>query len=818
MKLAAKLHNACTSIIAVAIIGILMSGTTTPIFAATPPEEDPAGQVRMSWQEFKELLKLDTDEIKLSWEEFKRLLAQTGKEVKVEYNIQNGMVILQREQFKKLLEQMQVPAAEALKPPVDYLITKAEYIATMNQTSTTFKAKFSVEIFENGRDFYVKIRLLPKEVALRDIKMDNAQALIMVENGWYVLTTDKNGQHTIDVEFSVKSSLEQKPAALSLTIPQTAITLFKVDVPIKDVIVEIPHEQHTTITHAAGHTAVEAQLSTTNSLQVKLKQVVVKERGKGPAKIYAETMNLLSIEDGALRVTAHFKIDILQYTVRDLKLKVPEGYSVLYVNDKTGQEIHGWHSQMDNGNELLTIPFRGDIEGSVEFAVVAEKLLPNGENEVAFTGFEVVGALRHTGFIGIEKRSNAEAQISHAGDLDKVDVLELPTSLISMSQRPLIFGLKYVRHPFDLAVKITKHEELPVIHTVIDNANGVSVFLKDGKVITRVVYTVQNTEKQFLELALPEGAEIWSLYVDGVRETPARDEDGTFMIPLARSKIQNGIITQFNVEVLYYTEAHKFGFIGSERLQFPRTDVVISKLLWSCYFPLDYQFTYFSGNVEKELIASGVNPLLGKNRVFTYDDLTTYNQALENWDVPAGGVDKRIEETRRALSSDFTSGSVSEKDMLLDQLREEINFTQNIQREQEHGALLTIEIPTSGQLYRFAKTIIKDEALYVEAHYMRAWFVTAIKLLVIIGLLSALILARAYIRRVFVFIAQWITKHKDVFAWLKTPNGVRVLLIVAACVSWFLTKILFVIFVILVILTWIRPEWIFRRREETSKQ
>lgn len=819
MKSAPRVSWMIGPFVIIMIIGLLISGIATFINAATPPEDDPASQVRMSWQEFKDLLKLDTDEIKLTWEEFKRLLAQTGTDVKVEYNVQDGEVTLSREQFKKLLDKMQGPEAESLKPPIDYLITKAEYTATMQQKSTVFKARFYVQIFEQDRKTYPKIRLLPKDVALRDIKIDNKQALVLIENGWYVLTTDTTGQHTIDVEFSVKSDLEAKPFVLNVTIPQTAITLFKLEVPLKDVSVQIPSEKHMTISHGAGYTSIEAQLATTSNLQVKLQRTVIKDHGDGPAKIYADAMNLLSIDDGVIRVTSRFKVNIIQNPVNQLSINVPSGYSVLYVNDETGQEIHGWYARMDNGNELVTIPLDGDVEGIVLFTVVAEKLFAE-KDEIMFPGFSVVDAIRHTGYIGAEKLSSVEAQISYIENIDRIDVLDLPRELVALSTRPILFGLKYSQQPFIAKVAITKHEELPVVHTVIDNANVVTVFLKDGKVISRVVYSIQNTEKQFLELTLPKGAEIWSLYVDGERQVPARNEDGTFMIPLARSQVHNGTVSSFTVELLYYQKGQAFTMVGNGRIYFPRVDVVISKMLWSCYFPVDYQFIGFGGNVEKEIIASGINPLLGKSRVFTYDEVTQYNKALENWEAPAAGmpVDKAVEETQRKLMSEFRSSTANEKEVFLNQLREEINFAQNVQEGQDQGALLMIEIPTSGQLYRFAKTIVKDEELYITVQYMRAWIGVVLRILFFGIVALAAFLLRGYVIKAIVSVKKWVVNHRRFIGWLRTPAGTRTLLACGAVLFYFLSKVVFVVAVLLFVLAWLKPQWIFRTQTRTHKQ
>ena len=120
-----KLKNFTGVLLIFAVFFSLFS--TLSIFAQAPAAAEESSEVKISWEEFKKLLKMDTDEIKLSWDEFKKLLAQTGQDVKIEYNIQDGMVVLTRGQFKALLEKMKKPDVSPIIPPGDYLITKLEY-------------------------------------------------------------------------------------------------------------------------------------------------------------------------------------------------------------------------------------------------------------------------------------------------------------------------------------------------------------------------------------------------------------------------------------------------------------------------------------------------------------------------------------------------------------------------------------------------------------------------------------------------------------------------------------------------------------------
>ena len=573
------------------------------LYAEESSIDNKSSEVKISWEEFKKLLKMDTDEIRLSWDEFKKLLAQTGEDVKVEYNIQDGMVVLSREQFKALLEKMKKPDVSPAVPPGDYLITKAEYSGVMAQNSTTFDVTFDLEIFKKERTNYPKISLMPQSVALRSIELDGKPALIMVENGWYVLTTDKIGRHKVKLSFSVETKLDKGPDILSLTIPRTAITLFNINIPVSDARIEIPQAKYITVTKKGKYSNVRAVLSTTSNVALKLHRAVVREKKKVPAKIYTEVMNLLSVEDNALRVTTRFKLNVLQNSISIVEVYIPRGYSVLYVRGQNYQEIRDWNTEEISGRKVLSVPFGGEKEGTVLFTVIAEKILTGEGGEIEFEGFQVKNSVRETGFLGIEKKSAAEAEIIKNEDIDIVDIQELPMELVNMSTRPLILGLRYLRHPFSLILKVTKHKELPMVNTVIDNASVVSVLLAEGKVISRVIYTIRNTGKQFLELSLSPEAEIWSLYVDGKREIPSKNKEGKFMIPLVRSRTIGENIAPFDVEILYYYKNNSLPLFGSKKLLFPKADVVISKMLWSCYLPLEYRYVHFGGNLDKEDIA-----------------------------------------------------------------------------------------------------------------------------------------------------------------------------------------------------------------------
>ncbi|MCK4575610.1 hypothetical protein KAU34_04310, partial [candidate division WOR-3 bacterium] len=56
--------------------------------------------------------------------------------------------------------------------------------------------------------------------------------------------------------------------------------------------------------------------------------------------------------------------------------------------------------------------------------------------------------------------------------------------------------------------------------------------------------------------------------------------------------------------------------------------------------------------------------------------------------------------------------------------------------------------------------------------------------------------------------------HKEFLDKVVSPAGVRFILFIGAVIFWFLSKFLFVVFVLLFLIACIKPEWIFRHKKK----
>ena len=718
--------------------------------SAQEKNTDKTGELTIPWDDFKKLVNLDEDEIVISLETFQKLLAQTGIKTTPEYTLKAGNVVLTRAEFKKLVDQMKPPTGLDVKLPFEYLITKAIYSGKIQNNNTTFTGTFHVHVLK--KDAYLKVPLLPQSIALADIKIDGEQALVVTENNYQNVVLSKTGEHVVTVSFSLKSSLEKGPHKIDLVIQQTPITLLRLEIPMKDIDVEIPQAQQVLTSLKGNATVVSAVLAPGRAISVRWrKKVAITERIS--PKLYSEVYHLISIEDGAMKINSDINYNILHSEVDVVRLAIQDNMNVLSIS---GEVVGEWQEVEQQGQRLILIPFTYGKKGGVMVRVTAETPLSETGLANMFSGIRVLDTVRETGFIGITLNTSAEVIVTESEGVEKVAVQKLPASLINKSTKPLIMGFKYLKHPYSLVLDIKKHEKIAVPVATINAANFVTLFTEDGKVVHRLVYQVKNSAKQFLEIQLPEDADVWSVFVDNQPVESSINEKRKLLVPLIRSRSVNNHLDTFPVEVIYCVVEDRFSWFGSRESSLPAVDLLISQLIWSVYLPNDYSYNYFSSTLEKEEIIRGLNIFLGAQRQYNEEAMK------EVFELAPGESDEaRMDKLQKVYQgkdykSQFRNVPLQEA-QISSQVEAELEFSgrleglakQEVPQTAISGGTATgvlpiqIQVPTGGQVYRFAKTIIKTEdPLNFSVVYSRLWVNSMIKWIILLFIVLMLYLNR----------------------------------------------------------------------------
>jgi hypothetical protein len=543
---------------------------------------------------------------------------------------------------------------------------------------------------------------------------------------------------------------------------------------VQNVDVEIPQAQQVVTTARGNATVVSAVITPGYAVSVRWrKKAAVAE--KLPPKLYSETYHLVSIEDDALKINSDINYTILHSEVDSVRLAIPDDLTVLNVS---GEGVGEWQEVEQGGQRLIIIPFTYGIKGGVTVRVASEKPLSEQGLPNAFSGIQVLDTVRETGFVGIELNTSAEVKVTEMEGLEEVAVQKLPPALFNKSVKPLIFGFKYLKHPYSVVLDVQKHEKIAVPIAAIDSASVVTLFTEDGKVVHRLVYNIRNSSKQFLEIQLPEEADVWSVMVGTEPVESSISAEGKLLVPLIRSRSVDNRLDTFPVEVIYCLVAERFSLLGLRTSKLPEVDLLISQLMWSVYLPNDYSYIYFRSTLEKEEIIRGLNIFAGAQR--QYDE-----KAMK--EVLASGESESDAMRRDSLKKVYKGKDYGSKfrnvpmqeEQIASQFDAEIGFSGRLEGLAQQvapaaaprgaggtGILpIQIQVPTGGQVYRFAKTIIKPEdPLVVSVTFTQSWLTKLIKWLIIVLILWILYLKRTTVTRV---LRSSQVKVKAINAWYK---------------------------------------------------
>ncbi len=407
-----------------------------------------------------------------------------------------------------------------------------------------------------------------------------------------------------------------------------------------------------------------------------------------------------------------------------------------------------WQESGSPSQRILNIPFTYSKKGNMSVTVTSEMPFGDGNPAVRFAGFQLPDAVRETGFIGVELNTSAEITVAELNNVEKIPIQKLPSGLINKSVKPMILGFKYLKHPFHVVLSIQRHEKIAVPAAAIESANAVTLFTEDGKIVHRLVYQVRNSAKQFLEIGLPETLDVWSVFVGGQPVESSLNHNGDLLIPLNRSRAYGDQLNTFPVELILCAVRKPFSSLRDLEVRLPRADILTSQIFWSVYLPYGYGYFNFRSTLEKEEMIRGLNLLQMPKRTFDSEARRKYEGSAE--EMPQEALNEVY--TGKESKSRFRNVPMDE-DQMLGQMEQELNFSERLDALSRQavpaaaggsstGVLpIQIKIPTSGQVYRFAKTIVKaDDPLQVRVLSVRHWIPAAFRWFA--ALLIVLILIR----------------------------------------------------------------------------
>jgi hypothetical protein len=191
----------------------------------------------------------------------------------------------------------------------------------------------------------------------------------------------------------------------------------------------------------------------------------------------------------------------------------------------------------------------------------------------------------------IKERQPNGLEDAEAGELGQIVANRQSPSLIAFRFQPAMVNLSERCRSM---LRVTRHKA--VLTANYRRAEYNTLIAADGKILVQSRFAVRNNQRNFLKLTLPPTAVLWSASVAGRPIRPGKAPDGSFLLPLEKTR-SGEEAPAFIVEVFVSgSRAHRGTDKGHTRVSLVAVDLPISKSHLLLHHPPLFRVTASPGN------------------------------------------------------------------------------------------------------------------------------------------------------------------------------------------------------------------------------
>jgi len=425
----------------------------------------------------------------------------------------------------------------------------------------------------------------------------NGRALpLSAQNGYHVWVTRESGEKTVELEVLVPARGPRGSIEYVFRVAPTPLTRFVCRFPKAGLSPRISAAVRSDVSSREGSTLLDATLEPTARIRV----VGFRDLGETEqrqAKLYVETLNLLSVDEGALDLFTVFRYNILYGGAKDFSVYVPAGWQVVSAD---GEGAFRYVLDPVEGGNLLRGETAYPIRNNYEISLRLHRPLARAGEEFNVQRPQPRGVERDQGWLAIEVTGKLKLEERQLADAVAVDVRQLPPEMVDSAVSPLIKAYRFHGPAAAVKLGVSRMPEEDPASGSVDSMRAFSAISDEGKVLTELRITLRNRLRHHLVLTLPAHTEVRSTLLDNQPVKPSRDPSGKLMLPLKRSAGTDQLVP-FTLQVVLENDVGGLGLAGWPSLRLPAVDLPVSTLDWSLFVPARNTYSAPAGDVEKQV-------------------------------------------------------------------------------------------------------------------------------------------------------------------------------------------------------------------------
>jgi hypothetical protein len=514
-----------------------------------------------------------------------------------------GWVVISVPDYRALRVKAFPAEREPEPPPVDAALSRVDYDLRVDSGLASGRATLTVDVLKNG---WVSVPV-PPGLFVREAKLEG-KLLSLVSpsdskdpNQLFALLSHP-GRAMISLEITLPIAATAGEERVTLPATSSGVTRVTLEIPRIGVDLslngglfseskELPNGGRWTVYGKGAEPIVFAWRRKVEEHHVTL-----------PLRMRGTLTQFVGLGEDSTSVSANVTLEVTQGAAKEALLQLPENVTI---NQVQGALVADW--EMKPGE--LRVTFLEPVEHTVSFVITGEGRLPrDGEMDIPI--LRLANIERETGGVAVDVLGAGEIKeesVKMQG-LQRADASELG-ELISSRQSPALLAFRIhggdAKTSRSLHITVSRYTQQAVLMANVEEARYRVLLTKDGKTLVEARYAVRNNQRNFLKIALPPGATLWSASLSGMPARPGSGPDASLLLPL--SKARGGEeAPEFAVELVYFTPGAAWTDKGHLKLPLPALDLPVSRTGLQVFYPPLFRLTSEVGAFHAE---NYTNPL-----------------------------------------------------------------------------------------------------------------------------------------------------------------------------------------------------------------
>jgi hypothetical protein len=507
----------------------------------------------------------------------------------------SGWVVISVDEYRSLRAKAYPVEPELEPPPVSATLTRVEYDMHALGEIARGKANLTIDVLNDG---WVRVPV-PSGLLVQEARLDGKLVSLVPaapEKGGSQLSAllPHAGSFVLSLDLVLPISSVAGNESVSFPTAEAGATRASIQLARNGVDTRVTGGLLLEKTEAATDSKWVAYAQGNQPLTFTWRRKTEDHHASLPLRLRGSLTQLVSLGEDSTTIYAEADLEIVQGVANEVKIQLPDKVTI---NQVSGAMVADW--EMKDG--ALSVIFLEPVEHNARFTMSGEVRLPR-EGVIDVPMLRVLGSERDSGGVAVEVLGAGEIKDIKSQGLDDADASDLG-DMVASRQSPSLAAFRYkvtgTPSARSLSLNVARYTQQAVLMANIEEARYDVLMSDDGKTLTLARYAIRNNQRNFVKIALPPGAIVWSASLSGKPARPGQASDGSLL--LALEKGHGGDDTPvFPVEILYVSKAANWTDKGKIRLTLPALDLPVSRTGLLLYYPPLFQMTADPGAFRTE--------------------------------------------------------------------------------------------------------------------------------------------------------------------------------------------------------------------------